>query len=137
MSYSLVIGTALSIIDKLFPNATDAANAKMKVLEMEHNGELAALDADLKLALGQMEINREEASSTDWFRAGWRPFIGWCCGGAFAFNFMLIPLLVTLTSINGTPVVLEPLDMTEMMPVLLGMLGLGGFRTYERIKNKA
>lgn len=134
MALPLILGTALSLVDKLFPNPKDAAEAKIRILEMEKGGELAALNADLELARGQMEINKAEAQSIDPFRAGWRPFIGWTCGSAFAFNFVILPLVTTISAIYGNPIELVPLNMEAMLPVLLGMLGLGGFRTYEKTK---
>lgn len=132
MALPLILGSALSLVDKLFPNPKDAAEAKLRVLELQQSGELAALNADLELARGQMEINKAEAQSTDPFRAGWRPFIGWTCGSAFAFNFVILPLVTMISAIAGNPVELDPLNMQAMMPVLLGLLGLGGFRTYEK-----
>ncbi|HEY7805267.1 MAG TPA: holin family protein [Orrella sp.] len=136
MALPILIPAALTLIDKLFPDANSANDAKLKVLEMQQRGELAALEADIALASGQMETNKAEAQSGRLFISGWRPFIGWTCGAAFAFNFVGLPALVTISAMMGNPIELESLDMTEMMPVLLGMLGLGGFRTYEKI-NKA
>lgn len=136
MALPLILGSALSLVDKLFPNPKDAADAKLKVLELQSSGELAALNAELQLAVGQMEINKAEAYQQDVFRGGWRPFIGWTCGSAFAFNFVVLPLLITISALMGNPIVVAPLDMSEMLPVLLGMLGLGGFRTYEKLHTK-
>lgn len=136
MALPLILGSALSLVDKLFPNPKDAADAKLRVLELQSSGELAALNAELQLAVGQMEINKAEAYQHDVFRGGWRPFIGWTCGCAFAFNFVILPLLLTISALMNNPVVVAPLDMSEMLPVLLGMLGLGGFRTYEKLHTK-
>lgn len=65
-----------SIVDKLIPDPKLAAEAKLKAIELAQNGELAKLDAELKLSLGQIEVNKVEAG-TDLFRGGWRPFVGW------------------------------------------------------------
>ena len=73
--------------------------------------------------MAQVEVNKEEASHPSIFVSGWRPFIGWACGFAMAFNFIGIPLIDTE---------LHPLDLEIMLPVLLGMLGLGGMRSYEK-----
>ena len=86
-----------------------------------------------QLAMAQIEVNKAEASSGSVFKGGWRPFIGWVCGFAFAYHFILQPILLFGTAAAG--VSLPPLpefDMSQMMPVLLGMLGLGGLRTYEK-----
>jgi hypothetical protein len=133
MALSVIVPAALTLIDKLFPDANSANEAKLKVLEMQQKGELAALEAEMTLAQGQLAVNQAEASSPKTFVAGWRPFIGWTCGSAFAFNFVILPLLTTLSAIAGNPIEVPPLDMSEMLPVLLGMLGLGGFRTYEKV----
>ena len=130
---NVLVPAALTLIDKIFPDANAANEAKLRLLEMQQKGELSALEAEVSLAQGQLGINQAEASSSNPFVSGWRPFIGWTCGAAFAFNFVLLPLLTTVAAIMGNPVSVEPLAMDEMLPVLLGMLGLGGFRTYEKI----
>ena len=86
-----------------------------------------------EIAMAQIEVNKAEAASGSIFKGGWRPFIGWVCGFAFAYHFILQPILLFGTAAAG--VSLPPLpefDMSQMMPVLLGMLGLGGLRTYEK-----
>jgi hypothetical protein len=81
--------------------------------------------------LAQLEVNKVEAGHKSLFVSGWRPFIGWVCGSAMAFNFIALPLLM------GAGVNVEPLDMANMMPVLMGMLGLGGMRSFEKAKGVA
>lgn len=124
-------------MDKLFPDPTAASNAKLQLMQMAQTGELAQLDADLKLASGQQSTNTVEAASASVFVAGWRPFIGWVCGAAFAFKFILAPLLAFGFAVAGHPIALPVLDFTEMSTVLLGMLGLGGLRTVEKVKGVA
>ena len=88
-----------------------------------------------QLALSQIEVNKAEAASGSVFKGGWRPFIGWVCGFACAYHFILQPII--LFAVLAAGVQLPPLpefDMSQMMPVLLGMLGLGGLRTYEKNK---
>lgn len=80
------------IFDQVFPDPKAAADAKLRVLEMQQAGELAVLDADLKIALAQAGINAEEAKSPALLVSGWRPFIGWCCGIGLAYVFLLYPL---------------------------------------------
>jgi hypothetical protein len=87
------------------------------------------------LALAQIEVNKAEASSGSLFKGGWRPFIGWVCGGAFAYHFVLQPVIVFAVLTAGVD--LPPLpefDMASLMTVMMGMLGLGGLRTYEKQK---
>ena len=123
-----------TLIDKFFPDPQAAAAAKVQVMEMAQRGELAQLDADLKMATGQMEVNKVEAASGSMFVSGWRPFIGWTCGAAFAFKFIAGPSAVVLMAMAGHPITLPVFDFAEMNTVLLGMLGLGGLRTVEKIK---
>tara|TARA_R110000796_G_scaffold34095_1_gene88179 strand:- start:165 stop:560 length:396 start_codon:yes stop_codon:yes gene_type:complete len=82
---------------------------------------------------GQLEINKAEAASTSVFKGGWRPFIGWTCGAAFAYHFVLQPLLLFCVALFGLDIpALPQFDMSSLMTVLMGMLGLGGLRTYEK-----
>jgi len=88
-----------------------------------------------ELAKGQLEINKAEASHKSIFVAGWRPFIGWTCGIALAWHFVLQPLIMFLSVLFGfTLPELPAFDMGSLMTVLMGMLGLGGLRTYEKQK---
>ena len=87
-----------------------------------------------ELAKGQLEINKAEAQSRNVFIAGWRPFIGWTCGVAMAYNYVIHPILMfTLAQFNYL-VAIPALDLSEMMPVLMGRLGLGGLRSFEKYK---
>tara|TARA_R110000796_G_scaffold2565_4_gene10089 strand:- start:926 stop:1396 length:471 start_codon:yes stop_codon:yes gene_type:complete len=87
-----------------------------------------------ELAKGQLEVNKEEAKSASMFVAGWRPFIGWICGMSFCMHFILIPFGNFALLLSGSGVVLPGIDLATMMPVLGGMLGLGGLRTFEKVK---
>ena len=78
------------------------------------------------------EINKAEAQSRNVFIAGWRPFLGWTMGFAMAYNYVIQPIAIFVLGQLDYLVTLPALDMTEMMPVLLGMLGLGSLRTYEK-----
>ena len=73
----LKLGGAL--IDRLFPDKVERDKAKLALVELEQKGELAQLDAEVQLLLGQIAVNKIEAAG-GWFRAGWRPFVGWTCG---------------------------------------------------------
>lgn len=82
----------------------------------------------------QAQINATEAANSSIFVAGWRPFIGWVCGAAFAYHFIILPILETTAMAMGFKVVSPVFDMQELSTVLMGMLGLGGLRTFEKIK---
>ena len=81
----------------------------------------------------QAQINEQEAKHRTIFVAGWRPFIGWVCGFALAYNFVLRDLLVWYVGVESAP---PALQMEHLMTVLIGMLGLGGMRTFEKFNNK-
>lgn len=91
-------------------------------------------EQDLRLA--QIALNAEEAKHHSMFVAGWRPFLGWVCGLGFAMNFLVAPIGTFIASWLGYSIVFPQADLTTMMPVLLGMLGLGGMRTFEKLNSK-
>jgi hypothetical protein len=82
----------------------------------------------------QTRINEIEAQHRTVFVAGWRPFIGWVCGFALAYNFVIRDLFIWALQPESVP---PALQMEHLMTVLLGMLGLGGLRTYEKVKDKS
>jgi phenylpyruvate tautomerase PptA (4-oxalocrotonate tautomerase family) len=88
-----------------------------------------------ELARGQIDINKEEAKSRNIFIAGWRPFVGWTCGLALFWHFLGLPVTLFITGwFNLQHPPLPEFDMQSLMTVLLGMLGLGGMRTFEKFK---
>jgi hypothetical protein len=125
------------VIDKIFPDKDAANAAKLKMMELQQAGEFRELEASIEIAKGQMAINAEEAKSPDFFRGGWRPAVGWVCVAGCAWNWVGLPVVRLVADMNGHPLMLSPADLSEMLPILMGMLGLGGLRTLERIKGKA
>lgn len=112
------------LIDELFTSDEEREAAKLRVLELESAGKLA-----------QIGVNTQEAKHSSLFVAGWRPFIGWVCGLAFTWAFLAYPILQFAVIALSLPIDLTSLpkvDLSTMMPVLLGMLGLGGFRSWEK-----
>lgn len=99
--------------------------------------EKAQLAAAVTLVQGQMAINQTEAANPSLFVSGWRPFIGWVCGGGCAWNWIGLPVAKAAFDYFGHPLMVSPADLGEMMPLLLGMLGLGGLRTVEKINKVA
>lgn len=123
---ALNIGSTL--IDRLIPDKTQAAAAKAQLLQMQLQGDLDAMK-------GQLTVDANEAANKSVFVAGWRPFVGWACGFAFVYAFVLQPLIQFIAVLSHRafdPSLLPKLDMTVMMPVLLGMLGLGAMRSYDK-----
>lgn len=80
-----------------------------------------------ELALAQINVNKEEAKG-NWFQSSWRPLIGWISGLSLGINYLISPICA------GFGVIIPQADMTVMMPLLLGMLGIGGMRSFEKFK---
>lgn len=97
--------------------------------------EALAVEAEGIKAQGQMAINQMEAAHKSIFVAGWRPFIGWICGIALGWNFVVLPMLSWYMSI-WKPLIEQPppMDLTQLYPIILGILGLGAFRSYEKAR---
>jgi ABC-type Fe3+ transport system permease subunit len=125
ISAALDIGGKL--IDRLIPDPAKKAEAALELLKLQQSGELAVMTA-------QTDTNKVEASSNSLFVAGWRPFIGWICGSALAFQFIIRPLASWIAALWGHPVAVPALDMADLFTLLFGMLGLGGMRTYEKVQ---
>ena len=122
-----LIPAVATLLDKFIPDADE----KNKIA---HEIATLATKQAHEIALAQIEVNKEEARSQGIFKGGWRPFLGWVCGIAFAYHFVLQPLLVFILMAYGVSVVLPEFDMSSLMTVLGGMLGLGGLRTFEKYK---
>jgi hypothetical protein len=118
------------VLDRVLPDPAQQAAAKLELMKPQQNGELAQIT-------GQMEINKVEAASSSLFVSGWRPSIGWICGAGFAVQFVIGPLAEWGSALAGHPVKFPQMDTGTMMPLLLGMLGLGGLRTAEKLADKA
>ena len=122
---SSLIGPASKLLDKVIEDK-DQKNA------LAHEIATMAERHAQELAQGQLEVNKVEAAHKSLFVAGWRPAIGWICGLGMASNFLLIPIANFVLALTGSAIVIPILDTGEMMPVLMGMLGLGAMRTYEK-----
>lgn len=122
------ISLGSTLIDRLVPDKTAAAAAKVQLLEMQTKGELDQIT-------GQLTVDQAEAGSKSTFVAGWRPFVGWACGAAFCYVYILQPMLqfaLVAFKVNFDMTKMPALDIADMMPVLLGMLGLGAMRSYDK-----
>lgn len=134
----LPIVPALSaLLDRLIPDPQARENAKLALMQADFAQEIERLRLALSADQAQTEINKAEAGHGSLFVAGWRPFIGWVCGAAFAYHFVLQPLLAFLIANTGGSAALPDFDMEELTTVLMGMLGLGGMRTIEKIRKAA
>lgn len=107
----------------------------IKLQTLAQQMELAALEADKAAMQGQIDLNKIDAQSASLFRGGWRPAVGWVCVFGLFYQFVLRPLLPWMVSMAGYSVEVMPeLDMNTLLTLLGGLLGLGGFRTFEKVK---
>jgi hypothetical protein len=109
----------------------------LELLKMQQSGELAQLTAETSLMVEQIKVNAAEAQHTSVFVSGWRPGVGWVCVAACGWNWIGLPVVKLALEIAGHPITLAPADLTEMLPILMGMLGLGGLRTIEKLSGRA
>jgi hypothetical protein len=117
---------------------SDLANTVIgKIWPDKSVAEQQQLAAAVMVVQGQLDINKVEAANPSVFVSGWRPFIGWVCGAACAWNWIGLPVVAMILKAYQVDVVLSSANLTEMMPILMGMLGLGGLRTIEKINGVA
>lgn len=119
-----------NLLDKVVPDADERYRLANEI------STLATRQAH-EIAKAQIEVNKTESQSGSIFIGGWRPATGWVCVLGFGINFLVIPLTNLYLSVTANPLLVPTLDVSQMMPVLLGMLGLGGMRTVEKTKNVA
>lgn len=131
-----IITALLPLLDKILPDEKAKDAAKLEALRLAQEGQLAELDAQVKLMLGQIEVNKAEAEHQSIFVSGARPFIVWVCGFGMAYAAILHPLFAWIALMNGAPTPPQ-LDSDVLMYVLGGILGLGGYRTFEKTKGVA
>ncbi len=130
-----IFDLAGKVFDKLFPNPEEKAKAQLELFKLQQEGAFKELEAELQLSKGQLEINKAEAESPDLFRGGWRPFIGWVCGFGLMYQFLLRPILTFILMVAETKVqALPTLELETLMTLLFGILGLGAYRTIEKIR---
>jgi hypothetical protein len=127
------------IIDKIWPDKAEAERAKIELFKMTQAGEFKEIEAELERARLQVGVNTAEAESGSNFRGGWRPFIGWVCGLGLCYAVLLRPLVTgaiqaTVPDMQGF--VMPAVETDALMALLFGMLGLGGYRTYEKVVKK-
>jgi hypothetical protein len=126
-----LIGPVTGLLDKVIEDKDQKAALAHEIATMSERHAQ-------ELAKGQLEINKAEAASGSVFKGGWRPFIGWVCGVAFAYHFVIQPFIVFGVTAAGVEIPpLPEFDMGSLMTVMMGMLGLGGLRTFEKTKKVA
>ena len=122
-----LIGPVSTILDKFVEDKDQRAMLAHEIATMSERHAQETITA-------QLEINKTEAAHTSLFVAGWRPSIGWACCLGMVGNFLIIPFANFGLALAEKDIVVPLIDLQTMMPVLLGMLGLGGMRTVEKLK---
>ncbi len=141
-----LIGVGKEIISRVWPDPQDQAEELRKLEELRQKGDLAHLDAHIKSLLGQLEINKIDASSGSKFQAWWRPAVGWV--GAVSLALMYIPKAIVMTYIwtyqsvvilskwGGEGAVIVPdfpdLGVSDIIGLLMSMLGIAAMRSYDK-----
>lgn len=120
------VSSVVNFVSKWFPDKTQEQQNQFIL-------EFTQLQGELNAQAAQTDIDKTEAGSASVFVAGWRPFIGWICGAGCAWNWIGISLVHTVAALFHYQVDLQPASISEMMGLLLPMLGLGSMRTIEKI----
>ena len=118
-----IIGVAGKVLNKF------VVDKDLKA-KLEHELKTAFHDANL----AQIDLNKQEAAHKSMFVAGWRPFVGWTCGVALAYHFVIAPFLGFTLKLSGIETPIPEFEVSQLSTILMGMLGLGGLRSYEKMK---
>jgi hypothetical protein len=119
-----------TLVERLVPDPKAKAEALRHLAELQQSGDLATMAQ-------QADIDEIEAANPNVFIAGWRPFIGWICGGGLAIQFIVGPLVEWASALGGHPTRMPTLETGTLTTLLIGMLGLGGMRTVEKLQGAA
>ena len=122
-----IINVVGGILDKMIPDKDAREKAKNEI-------EMTLVSQDFQLRMGQLDINKEEAKHQSVFVAGWRPAIGWCGAIALFYHFIGFSVMEWILKITNSGIVPPAINSDNLMELVLGILGLGGMRSYERIK---
>ena len=126
--FTSLVGPATDLLDKFIEDKDQKA-------KLAHELATMADKHAQEISLAQISVNKEEAASGSLFKGGWRPFVGWVCGVAFCYHFILQPLVIFIVAIAGVDIPdLPEFQMNTLLTVLGGLLGIGGLRTYEKQK---
>ena len=118
-----LVGPVTGLLDKFIEDKDQKARLSHEIATLAEKQSHEALK-------GQLEINKMEAAHKSLFVAGWRPAIGWICALGLLYNTIIVNLL-------GIWLEVDPVDTTLLVPVMMGLLGLGGMRCYEKVTQEA
>lgn len=135
---TFLLGVGKDLIDKVFPDkekqSQERAAAELELLKVTQAERIQAASNEVAIALAQSEVNKVEAAFDGIYKGGWRPLAGWVCASGLAYQFLFHPILSWL-SLNLPGWVVPPsLELDTLLTLLFGMLGLGAYRTAEKIK---
>jgi|SRR6185436_9910439 len=126
-----------NVLDKIIPNTAERERAKAELALKLAENETELLKLFTQIDQSQIEVNKEEAKSSSLFVSGWRPFIGWTCGAGVSWAFVLKPIADWGIAASGHVVTTPILQTGELMSLLLGLLGMGALRSFEKVKGVA
>jgi len=133
-----LLGFGKIALDKFVPDPQAKAEMALELEKLHAAGDSEQLQAQVQLILAQADINKIEAANPNVFVSGWRPFIGWVCGFALAYDFIAEPFLryvaQVVFSYSGS---FPAINTDALSTILMGMLGLGAMRTIEKMGGKA
>jgi hypothetical protein len=131
-----IIDTVFRVIDKVIPDPGARDAMKLELLRMEQAKGLKQLETDLATMQAQAGINLADAQSGNLLQYGWRPSVGWVCSAGLAYEFVGRPLLAWVGGFAGAAPP-PSLELGELVTLLLALLGLGGYRTVEKLRGAA
>ena len=134
---TLLIGTVGSLLDKLIPDKEKANEAKIRLIEMEQAGALHELTAMKEMSMAQADVAKVEAAHSSIFVAGARPFILWVGGVALGWQYVAYPMIQAYLTATGSTIILPVLNSDVLFELVALLLGLGGLRSYEKVKKIA
>lgn len=126
-----------SVTSRVWPDPAEQARVQMELMKLQQEGAFKELDADLQLKLAQIEVNRVEAGQNGMFKGGWRPAVGWVCAAGLVYEFLIrttLPWVLTVSGVRDVP----PMPTLDgvLMELLFALLGLGLYRSYEKVAKK-
>lgn len=134
---SIITDVAKGLISRLWPDPAQQAEAQRRLIELQQSGQLAELEASVKVQLAQIDVNKLDAQG-NWWQRGWRPAIGWTC--ALSIFFYYVPYVIAATMLwvmqvlnTGTLVSRPDLGVADLMGLTFSLLGMSAMRTIERL----
>jgi hypothetical protein len=137
LAVPVLIEAGIKVIERIFPDKEAADKAKLELFKLQQEGTLAELASETSIAEKQAEINIAESASASLFRNGWRPAVGWICALGLSYQFIARPTMNFILAIAGYNVEMGALELETLMTLLFGMLGLGWYRTTEKLRGVA